>query len=83
MDPGSEVSGYSPSTRRVLHITEWAENQKGPRGNIYWLAREYALRAHERKAAVWTRMRGTQDYVTVDAKQDRAFKTALETIEKE
>ncbi|KAI0146734.1 hypothetical protein BJ166DRAFT_502526 [Pestalotiopsis sp. NC0098] len=83
MDPGSEVSGYSPCTRRVLHITEWAENQKGQRGNIYWLAREYALRADERKAAVWTRMRGAQDYVTVDAKQDRAFKTALESIEEE
>ncbi|KAK6216318.1 hypothetical protein LQW54_003709 [Pestalotiopsis sp. IQ-011] len=83
MDPGSEVSGCSTNTRRVLHITDWAENRKGQRGNFCWLAREYALRAKKRQASVWARMRGDQEYVVVNPNENKGFKTVLATVQEE
>lgn len=83
LNPGVEYSRYSTGIRRVLRITDWAQNKKGQPGNLCRMSRESAFRAKERKASVWERMEGGQDYVAVDPKDTMAFKTGLATVKEE
>lgn len=83
LDPGVEHSRYSTHTRRVLRITDWAQNKKGQPGNLCHMARELAHCAKEREAAVWARMKGEEDYVVVSPNDKNGFKMVLPTLQEE